>query len=192
LVQRYGPETAKRRLWNEEYATGRWDNLDDTGDENAHLLVEKYANKGSILDLGCGPGTTSIELNPAAYSFYTGLDISDVAIQKARRRAQESGHAGRNEYCQSDILTYEPVRQYNVILYGDSIYYIPPRQIVPMLYRYSTFLTQNGVIIARLFDVTGKRHDIVDNIQDHFDVVECHSHEQTLACLIVFRPRGTS
>lgn len=162
--------------------------MDQTGDESVHLQVEKYANNGGILDLGCGPGTTSIELNPAAYSFYTGVDISDVAVQKARRRAQEAGRAGRNEYCQSDILTYEPARQYDVILYGESIYYVPPRRIAAMLGRYSAHLTSGGVFIARMFDLSGERQRILDTIESHFDVVEKHLHEQTQVCVIVFRP----
>lgn len=188
LVQRYGPENAKRHLWNGEFSTGRWSCLDQTGDESVHLQIEKYANNGGVLDLGCGPGTTSLELNPAAYSFYTGVDISDVAVQKATARAQELGRADRNEYCQSDILTYVPTRQYDVILYGDSIYYVPPRKIAAMLKRYSTYLTKGGVFIARMFDVSGKRQHILDTIESHFDVVEKHLHEQTRVCIIVFRP----
>lgn len=188
LAQRYGPKSIKRYLWNGEFFTGRWNCLDQTGDDSVHLQVEKYANHGGILDLGCGPGTTSIELNLAAYSFYTGVDISDVAIQKARTRALEAGRADRNEYCQSDIFTYEPARQYDVILYGDSIYYIPPRRIAPMLSRYSTYLTKGGVFIARMFDVSGKRRRILDTIESHCDVVEKHLHEQTQVCIIVFRP----
>jgi SAM-dependent methyltransferase len=188
LVQRYGPEKAKRQLWNGEFSTGRWNCLDQSGDESVHLQMEKYANGGGVLDLGCGPGTTSLELNPAAYSFYTGVDISDVAVQKARARAQELGRADRHEYCQSDILTYVPTRQYDVILYGDSIYYVPPRRIASMLARYSTYLTKDGVFIARMFDVSGKRQHILDTIESHFDVVEKHLHEQTQVCVIVFRP----
>jgi SAM-dependent methyltransferase len=191
LVQRYGPESVKRHLWNGEFSTGRWNCLDKTGDQSAHPQVEKYANHGHILDLGCGPGTVGIELNPNAYSLYTGVDISDVAVQKARARAQEAGRADRNEYRQSDILTYAPARQYDVILYGDSIYYVPPRQVAPMLGRYSKCLTKGGVFIARMFDVSGKRRRILDTIESHFDVVEKRVYEQTQVCIIVFRPFAT-
>lgn len=188
LLQKYGSESARQRLWNKEYANGRWECLSSAGDGSVPRLVEKYANGGGILDLGCGPGTTSVELHSDTYSFYTGLDISDVAIQKARARAMESGYADKNEYLQSDILTYEPARPYNVILYGDSIYYIPTRQLSPMLKRYSAYLTRDGVFIARLFDVSGNRHDILDIIESTFQVVESHTDEQSGACLIAFRP----
>jgi 2-polyprenyl-3-methyl-5-hydroxy-6-metoxy-1,4-benzoquinol methylase len=192
LVQRYGPASLKRHLWNREFSTGRWTCLESTVGEGVHSQVEKYANHGGILDLGCGPGAISVEVNTEAYSFYSGVDISDVAIQKARKRAEEVGRADRNQYCQSDILTYTPQRQFDVILYGDSIYYIPNQQIAPMLCRYSTYLTKQGVFIARLFDVSGKHRRILDIVESHFDVVEKHLHEldgQPPMCVIVFQPR---
>lgn len=186
IVQRYGSEYAKRRLWNEEFANGRWDFLDSSDDERVRLQVEKYANYGDILDLGCGSGTTSIELNENLYGFYTGVDISDVAVQKSRARTQEAGRSLRSEYCQSDILTYEPTRLYQVILYRDSIYYVPTARIVKTLNRYSAYLTRGGTFIVRMFDISGDRREILDLIESHFDVVERHIHGQT--CVIVFRP----
>jgi 2-polyprenyl-3-methyl-5-hydroxy-6-metoxy-1,4-benzoquinol methylase len=189
-LQKYGSEAAKRRLWNDEYATGRWNCLDNSGDRSAYLLVEKYANKGGILDLGCGTGTMGIALTREAYSFYTGLDLSDVAIDKAKQRALDNGCGDRNEFYRADILTYQATHKYKVILYGDSIYYIPQGKIVPMLERYSAFLADDGVFIARLFEASGKRLEIIDMIQTRFHVVESHLDQQTLAYLVVFRPHG--
>jgi hypothetical protein len=56
-----------------------------------------------------------------------------------------------------------------------------------MLTRYSQFLKSNGVFVARLFDISGKRHDILDRIQSNFEVAESHTDSDG-ACLIVFRP----
>jgi len=84
LVQRYGSERQKKRLWDDEYASGRWNYLDETGELSVHSTVEKYASNGSILDLGCGSATASIELNPAVYSTYTGC-----------RKGQSQGSGGR-------------------------------------------------------------------------------------------------
>jgi 2-polyprenyl-3-methyl-5-hydroxy-6-metoxy-1,4-benzoquinol methylase len=189
LVQRYGPQTLKRRLWNAEFSAGRWDCLDNTGQARVHHEIEKYANKGAVLDLGCGWGNISIELNPFAYGFYTGVDISDVVIEKARAKAISTGRADRNEYRQSDILTFVPERQYTVILFGDSIYYIPLAQIIPLLKRYSQYLTNTGVFIVRIFDASGKLRRIVDLIENHFEVVDMNPPEYMTACIVVFRPR---
>jgi 2-polyprenyl-3-methyl-5-hydroxy-6-metoxy-1,4-benzoquinol methylase len=189
-LQKYGSEAAKRRLWNSEYAIGRWNCLDNAGDQSAARLVEKYAKRGGILDLGCGTGTIGIAISRAAYSFYTGVDVSDVALEKAKQRAEESGRGGCNEYCRSDILSYEPTRRYDVILCGDSIYYIPQGKIAFMLERYSAFLEKDGVFVARLFEASGKRLEIIDMIQTRLHVLESHLDQQTLAYLVVFRPHA--
>jgi 2-polyprenyl-6-hydroxyphenyl methylase/3-demethylubiquinone-9 3-methyltransferase len=189
MVQSYGPKSAKRHLWNEEFATGRWNFLDQAGEQSVHGTLEKYAGNGSILDLGCGSGTTSVELNADSYSLYTGVDIADVAVEKATARAQEAGRAGRNEYFQSDILTYEPARPYDVILFGDSIYYVPFSRIAAMLKRYSAHLTSRGVFVARIFDVSGKHQRIIDIIESHCETIEKQIGGKTNTCIIVFRPR---
>ncbi len=188
LVQSYGSERAKRRQWDDEYASGRWNYLDEIGELSVRSTVEKYASNGSILDLGCGSAASSNELNPAAYSTYTGVDISDVAVEMARARAQEAGRADQNEYCQSDILMYEPTRRYDIILFGDSIYYVPFRRIATMLKRYSQYLTPEGVFIARLCDVSGTHRQIVETIESHSKIIEKHVGGEMKTCIIVFRP----
>ena len=185
FVQRYGIEAAKRRLWNNEYSNGRWDHLDTRDDCHVERLLERFASRGRILDLGCGSGVLAANLEPASYTEYVGVDISDVAIKRARERAQERQGRGECVFVQHDILDYKPSGRFNVILYGDSIYYISARQILPMLKRYSSFLAEDGVFIARIFDVSGKRRDIVETIQGHFTTVE--SHPQGQSCTVIFR-----
>ena len=108
LLQVYGTKRVKRLLWNSEFAHGRWNALDSTPDDWIYPFIEKHARGGSILDLGCGSGNTGNELNPGAYSHYTGVDISDVAIDKARTRTQAHGRAETCRYLQSDIVDYVP------------------------------------------------------------------------------------
>ncbi|WP_348260833.1 class I SAM-dependent methyltransferase [Telmatobacter sp. DSM 110680] len=186
LVQRYGSESAKRHLWNREFSSGKWNCLDNTGEESIGSYLEKYAKHGAILDLGCGTGATGIGLNTSSYSFYTGVDISDAAINKARTKAIEAGVADRREYCVADILTYVPKRQYNVICFGDSIYYIPFTKIVPMLSRYMPYLSETGVFAVRLFDSSGKLQHIINLIEGHYMVIEKHLSDQSHVCNIIF------
>ena len=84
LIQGYGTPKSKRRLWDNEFSSGRWDCLDDMRADCLYPLLEFYADGRSVLDLGCGPGTTANEIN-ARYTWYTGVDISEVALVKARR-----------------------------------------------------------------------------------------------------------
>jgi SAM-dependent methyltransferase len=187
-IQKYGPQFVKQRLWNQEFSNGRWKCLETSGDERVHIQIEKYAQKGAVLDLGCGPGTTGLELSSDSYEIYTGVDISDVAVQKAHSRAIAVGRATQNEYLQSDIITFVPSRKYNVIFLGDSIYYIAPRSLLPLLHRYSDYLTGKGVFIVRMFDVGGKHRYILEMIEGTFQVKGKWTNSNR-SCLIVFRPQ---
>jgi D-inositol-3-phosphate glycosyltransferase len=190
FVQKYGPEVLKRRMWNTEFAAGKWDYLDRSGDDRVHVKIEKYANNGNVLDLGCGSGTTGLELRPEAYSAYTGVDISEVAIEKARGRAAEAGRAAKNDYCSADILTYQPPAHYDVIFFGESLYYIRPSLLLSTLNRYGERLKAAGVFIVRVFDAGEKNRQILDCIEQSFDVVEKLFGERDNSCLIVFRSKS--
>lgn len=189
LVQRHGTESLKRHIWNREYAEGRWKCLEAMPGNCVYPHLEKHARAGSILDLGCGPGAVGNELNAAAYSSYTGVDISDVAIEKARRRTDLNGRTDKNEYFQSDILSYMPKKQYDVILFGDSLYYLPYLQIPGILARYSKYLKPDGVFIVRGWMWKKKHHTTIQDIERNFDVVERIYYGNSQMVLITFRRR---
>jgi SAM-dependent methyltransferase len=189
FLQAYGTKKVKKSLWNTEFSQGRWDCLESSIGDLVYPYIEKYTNHGSILDLGCGSGSTGNELDSRAYADYTGVDISDVAIEKARVRTKESGRADKNNYFQSDTLSYVPTRQFDVILYRDSIYYIRRAKIKPMLERYSKYLKKGGVFIVRMWSADGKYGPIVDIIERNFEVVEKHLSDQPAKTVVmVFRP----
>ena len=189
LLQVYGTPRIKTRLWDIEFSKGRWDFLDATPGDCVYPHVERYANNGRILDLGCGSGSTANELDATAYHEYTGVDISDVALDKARRRSAENGRAHKHHFVRSDIAGYAPSQQFDVILFRDSIYYVPRPQIEAMLHQYSPFLTDNGVFIVRMSNGADKYKPIADTIERNFDVVETHAFDEPNAVVIVFRPR---
>lgn len=186
LLQVYGTSNAKRWLWNTEFSGGRWDCLARTPGDCVYPYVEKYANNGSILDLGCGSGSTANELSATACRAYIGVDISDVAINKGRRRTEENGRADRNRFFQSDLFSYVPSQQFNVILFRDSIYYLPCKKIIRMLNRYSKYLKEGSVFIVRM-TWSDKYQEIVDTIESNFEVVEKRFHNQPKAIVLVFR-----
>ncbi len=189
VLQAYGTPKIKSVLWNTEFASGRWDCLERTPGDCVYPWVEKYAAQGSILDLGCGSGSTAVELAFDSYRDYTGVDISDVAIAKAVRRSQEAGRAQKNRFAKSDFSNYTPAGKYNVILFRESIYYAALRKIRPMLEGYSGHLAANGVFIVRLFG-SGNDADrqIVKIFENNFKIVQQFSHRDPQALIVVFRP----
>src|SRR5688572_30340471 len=159
FIKRFGGAQAKQRVWNTEFSAGKWDYLD-----NAHPaardfvldVIEQYSEDGDILDLGCGSGGTGLEIRNI-YRLYLGVDISQVAIQKAIDALQNSNdHTRKNDYIAADIATFVPPGTYSVIVFRESLYYFPLRTAAKLLVRYSAFLKPGGVFIVRIHDA--QRH----------------------------------
>jgi 2-polyprenyl-3-methyl-5-hydroxy-6-metoxy-1,4-benzoquinol methylase len=196
FVASYAPPSVKKLFWDREFSSGDWDFLDDTAGDCVYQHVEKYARKGSILDLGCGPGNTANELDAAAYTTYIGLDISEAALEKARRRTEANGRSEKNFFRQGDFLTFTPDWTFNVILFRESLYHVPMGKIKPVLDRYAKFLRYGGVLMVRLATLDhGKRKRrpmaMIGIIEREFEVVEKVEYGDSGATVVVFRPQAT-
>ena len=123
FIASYGPSGVKKRLWDKEFSGTKWDFIDNTPGDCVYPYLEKYAHNGNILDLGCGPGNTANELAVDVYQTYVGVDISEVALAKAVRRTEENGRAGKNSFVNSDFLDYDPVVEFETILFRESMYH---------------------------------------------------------------------
>lgn len=187
LIQAYGTETIKKGLWNSEYASGRWGLADSTANDCVYPCLIEYAACGSILELGCGTCSTAVELPFDAYSRFVGVDISNVAVEEAVRRSAESGRAFKNRFESSDIVSYVPKDRFNVILFRDSIYYLPPGKIKSTLGRYANHLTKDGVFIARGHSEIPKLAAALEIVEGNFKVLERHKQTTPPAIVVVFR-----
>jgi SAM-dependent methyltransferase len=191
FLQYYGPGEVKRRLWDTEFAQGRWDCLESTPGDCVYSFIEKHALQGSILDLGCGSGSTGNEIAVSAYRDYTGVDISEVALSMAKARSEENGRGEKNRFFQFDISRYVPTQKFDVILFRDTIYYLPGATIRPTLERYSRYLTPGGVFIVRVWNGKEQQQNITNLIEKTFHVVEKHAPEESSLVVLVFRPRAS-
>lgn len=76
--------------WDEQYISGRWEYLSSVEQVPRYAIigawVELLAPGGSILDVGCGEGILIEWLRSC--SRYEGVDISQVAIARARSKCQ--------------------------------------------------------------------------------------------------------
>jgi len=165
-LKRLGLRSLKEWAWNREFSSGRWDylaeNLGGRNDLRASIL--EYLRRGDILDLGCGQGATFRQLQ-GMYSSYTGVDLSSIAIEAARSLADELKiPTGSIEFIISDIETYVPARQYRVILFNESIYYLSPNKIPRTIRRYSRWLQHSGAILIKIHD-TKKHRRTIESIE---------------------------
>jgi SAM-dependent methyltransferase len=93
----------KRDDWNRRYAESEllW-----TAQPNRFLVAEADdLRPGRALDLACGEGRSAIWLAEQGWQA-TGIDFSEVALEKGRRLAQERGV--QVEFLHADLLEYEP------------------------------------------------------------------------------------
>jgi len=179
----------KQQLWDKEYEGGRWDLSKKTPNDRVYHFISQNSKKGMILELGCGSGNTGTELESESYSGYVGLDISEVAVDAAQRRSVESGRGSKNQYVQSDILKYVPDKTFQIVLFRDSIYYVPHRALHETLSRYARNMTPEGVFIASIFSRVGYRK-WVETIERDYQVVDRYLSDTTDEIILVFRTKG--
>jgi SAM-dependent methyltransferase len=102
----------RREDWDQRYSEP---NLLWSAEPN-RLLVAETAElpPGHALDLACGEGRNALWLAELGWQV-TAVDFSPVAIDKARARAANEGHAV--EFVCDDLLRYEPERDaYDLVL----------------------------------------------------------------------------
>jgi 2-polyprenyl-3-methyl-5-hydroxy-6-metoxy-1,4-benzoquinol methylase len=194
VLKRYGPSTLKRRLWDREFSGTHWDFIDNTMGDCVYSHIEKHLHHGSILDLGCGPGNTANELAEDSYRSYVGVDISEAALEKARRRTARDGRAARNTFVCSDFLSYKPDQKFDVILFRESMYHVPLGKVKTLLDYFSPYLQTEGVFIVRMNTSDrkgGQKSRLMAAIQimeTNFATVEKTQYGEGGPSVIVFRP----
>ncbi|MBM4245881.1 MAG: methyltransferase domain-containing protein [Deltaproteobacteria bacterium] len=93
-----GPNAEQIRYWNEQ-AGPKWVTLQDRLDQQLDELGRRAMDRAgivpgeTILDLGCGCGTTTLELaqRTGETGNVLGIDISAPMLELARRRAHDAG-----------------------------------------------------------------------------------------------------
>jgi SAM-dependent methyltransferase len=189
LTKRWGSLAAKQRVWNSEYKRGKWDYISEkqpVAHDQIYEFLNRYAREGRVLDLGCGTGVTALEMT-SGFSEYVGVDVSNIAIENANRLASlDLERGGKIQFHVGEIASFVPTGQFAVILFRESLYYIPLQNIRKTLIHYSSFLSRNGVFIVRLCN----RHKyiaIIDLLNKDFDIEEKWMSEDSNATIVVCR-----
>jgi SAM-dependent methyltransferase len=194
----YGPTSIKKHFWDKEYTEEKWAFAYNTVGDCVYQHLEKYSTNGDVLDIGCGSGNTATEMADN-YRSYLGVDISEAALAKARRRSQECGRGEKNKFECGDFLTYVPTGKYDVILFRESMYHVPLGKVKATLDRYSAYLKEGGVFVVRLFASSGGEEDkdksrpiaMLNIMATEFDVLEKRQYEERgRPTVIVFRPKA--
>src|SRR5437870_5493416 len=128
-----------RVKWNIQYLFGYWKYIDNPPEPDLANAINSNSRSGSILDLGCGTGNTVAVL--ADYTYYEGVDLSAVAISKARKRYANT----KTTFVVANIIDFQPQSQFDVIVLSEVIYYIKLADVGNFLRRYKRSLKDGGV-----------------------------------------------
>ncbi len=167
--------------WEKEYSGGHWDYLDRVSIERARnaIIVNMFysvygggaygslkagnsrydADRGSsavdlILDVGCGLGTLSDYLHGPQRPAYTGVDLSEEAIKKARSIRANPLTGGsplkESQFLQSDAKGFKPPpgTKYGTIVFNEMLYYV---NHVEVMKYYSQFLRPDGIMVISVW-----------------------------------------
>jgi SAM-dependent methyltransferase len=131
----------RREDWDKRYAEAErlW-----SANPNRFLVAEvEGLPRGRALDLACGEGQNAIWLAGRGWDV-VGVDFSEVAIAKARARAERDGIAV--DFAVADLLEYEPEPgAYDLVLL---LYlHLPPHERRLVLERASAALAPGGALL---------------------------------------------
>lgn len=127
-------QSTRQRMWNDDYF------------EFLVRQVWKIDKPVSVLDIGCGYGDLGLRLLPhiPEGSSYTGIDIADELIQKAKDIFKTSKY--RTEFEVADLMEYEPVEQYNVVICQAVLRHISRAKVV--LQKMVASAKKDGLVIC--------------------------------------------
>lgn len=138
---------SSKQQWDEEYKAQMWDYLSDMTEYARYSIVygyiRKFAAAEGTLDMGCGAGNLYDLLTEQEKPAYVGVDLSEEAIKIASRKTNEPIF-----HC-ADINHYTPPRSFNVIVFNESLQYVP--NTPAKLLEYAEFLKPGGVIVTSLY-----------------------------------------
>jgi 2-polyprenyl-3-methyl-5-hydroxy-6-metoxy-1,4-benzoquinol methylase len=163
-------KTSQKYKFNLQYENKKWDGLNDLPELARYSIIVGYAQyfcqNPHILDLGCGEGILLRKFAAANYSFYLGIDFSDVAVANAKKLGIE-----RSEFRVGDLNKLEVTEKFDAIIYNESLYYLSdPQNAVRSLFKN---LNESGVFIFSMVDQHGnERTGLWQQLNDILDPVD--------------------
>lgn len=180
MLTRFGGSALRCHAFDQNYIGGRWDYFDEEHRTDMLEVIEKYARKGRILDMGCGTGILASMISPDAFEYYLGVDVSAEAIARARKTES-------NKICFmiSDIESYECKGTFDLIVFEESLYYVPffRRRL---LRRYGKWLRPQGLFVVTVADPY-RFTRMVTMIRKNFQIIEDRYFSNSRRLLLVFR-----
>lgn len=131
----------RRWAWNSLFRRGASFSLDRSPVTVG--LVERLARRGIIVELACGDGMLSRCINSSCYSAYRGYDISDAAIELAKKASNM-----KCEFSVCDMIKWREDDKVDLIVIEEALYYLTHTQQRHLLRRCAETLKSDGRILV--------------------------------------------
>ncbi len=114
----YVPERFRPAQWDRMFESGDYDRLNSVPERARYSLIVGHCDildAHRILDVGCGQGVLAKRLNRIGYERYVGFDISQTAIDQAKRALPDP----RNTYLVGDATRFETADRFDLIVFNE-------------------------------------------------------------------------
>ena len=154
--------------WDRQYSSAAWTYLAGLEQTPRYAIIEAWRRRlkpsGSVLDLGCGEGVLFAQIPSDAGVHYTGVDVSEVAVNTALNKVVTPLH---ERFICADLVTFassieSPV---DVIVCNEVLYYL--KDPVDVLRRYCQALKPGGIVIVSVFHEEVRTWKDVDRSMAH-------------------------
>jgi 2-polyprenyl-6-hydroxyphenyl methylase/3-demethylubiquinone-9 3-methyltransferase len=182
-VTRFGPQRLRSMAFDEKYRRGHW--RFQGGDSTGELpgIVRRYLRQGDLLVLGCGGSAILEGLEADGVNSVLGLDLSEEALRLASRYA-----SSKVIFQIANMETFACPRSYDVILFSESLNYVPGTRQIALLNRLGVHLKPGGAFVVTLAE--SKRYeDIIERVRENFQVLEDHLFPNSTRHLLIFQVR---
>ncbi len=160
--------------WDYQYSVGQWDGLKTKEMlclNAARSFLAKYALSGNILEIGCGEGVFFYNASGVNYSFYEGIDLSEVAIKRIKK-TEKSFFSG------ADMEKYVPANgPFTIIVLNEVLYY--SKNPVGLLKRYNQYMAKDGVFLVGMFDTEKSTTIWLDVSKEFYELDSVKVHQDS-------------
>jgi 2-polyprenyl-3-methyl-5-hydroxy-6-metoxy-1,4-benzoquinol methylase len=170
VVKPYEPMAQGAQVLDSQYASGEWDYLRSIGEAPRFGVVSAYCSHlaagGSILEIGCGDALLFEKLDRENYGHFTGVDISQIAIDRTRKFWND-----KTDFHCSDAETFTPDRLYDLVVFNEVLEYFDDP--LALLRRYEAFVSPNGHFVVSMFAglETARTRKIWSRLADRYALV---------------------
>jgi SAM-dependent methyltransferase len=164
-----GDAPVSREIWESQYRDGHWTFLEELEQMTRYSVIAGYLQSlkrgGNLLDVGCGEGILLDRLGANDFSKYVGIDISQTAIELARKKRGD-----RSAFFQADAEQFIPAESFDAIIFNEVLYYFADPLAVAQ--RYSSRLRPGGVLISSLYMDSERARATARLLKRAFPIIE--------------------